>query len=73
MAQLHKREAWLAYARVLVDRVSLRKAAKRVDIHLDASFRWRHRFLATAKDKRPSLLSRIEPVDRGAAALLPEI
>lgn len=63
MAQLHKRDAWLAYARALVDRVSLRKAAKRADIHLETSFRWRHRFLASAKDKRPSLLSGIVEAD----------
>jgi transposase-like protein len=27
LAQLHRRDAWLAYARAIVDRVSLRKAA----------------------------------------------
>lgn len=63
MAQLHKRDSWLAYARALVDRVSLRKAAKRVNIHLETSFRWRHRFLATARDKLPSVLSGIIEAD----------
>ena len=50
-------------ARALVDRVSLRKAAKRVNVHLETSFRWRHRFLATARNKRPSLLSGIIEAD----------
>lgn len=63
MAQLRKRDAWLAYARALVNNVSLRKAAKRVKLHLETSFRWRHRFLAAARDKRPSLLSGIVEAD----------
>ena len=52
LAQLHRRDVWLAYAQTLVDGVSLRKAAERCAIALDTSFRWRHRFLAAAKDAR---------------------
>ena len=63
LAQLHRRDAWLAYARALVDRVSLRKAAARANVCLETSFRWRHRFLATAKDKRPSMLTGIVEAD----------
>ena len=63
LAQLHRRDAWLDYARALVDRVSLRKAAKRADISLDTSFRWRHRFLRTARDKRPSVVTGIVEAD----------
>jgi transposase-like protein len=51
LAGLRLREKWLDYARALVDGVSLRKAAARTNIHLETSFRWRHRFLAVAKDK----------------------
>ena len=43
LAHLHKRELWLDYARALVDGVSLRKAASRVGVHLETSFRWRGR------------------------------
>lgn len=59
LAYLRRREAWLAYARTLVDRVSLRKAAKRTGICLDTSFRWRHRILEIGKNKRPPLLTGI--------------
>jgi transposase-like protein len=63
LAQLHRRDAWLDYARALVDRVSLGKAAKRADVSLDTSFRWRHRFLKAAKDKRPSMVTGIVEAD----------
>ena len=63
LAQLHRRDAWLDYARALVDRTSLRKAAERADVCLETSFRWRHRFLAAARDKRPSLVTGIVEVD----------
>ena len=59
LAQLHRRDAWLDYARAMVDRTSLRKAAERADVCLETSFRWRHRFLAAARDKRPSALTGI--------------
>ncbi len=52
LAQLHRRDAWLAYGQALAEGVSLRRAAKRCRIALDTSFRWRHRFLATAKETR---------------------
>ena len=63
LAQLHRRDAWLDYARALVDRVSLRKAAERADVCLETAFRWRHRFLAAAKDKRPSVVTGIVEAD----------
>ena len=50
LAQLHRRDAWFNYAKALADGLSLRKAAARCGISLDTSFRWRHRFLAAAKD-----------------------
>lgn len=63
LAQLHRRDAWLDYARALVDRVSLRKAAERADVCLETSFRWRHRFLAAARDTRPSAVTGIVEAD----------
>jgi transposase-like protein len=68
LAQLHRRDAWLDYARALVGRVSLRKAAERAGVCFETSFRWRHRFLAAAKDKRPSLMTGI--VEAGEALIL---
>ena len=63
LAHLHSREKWLDYARALVDRVSLRKAAKRANVSLETSFRWRHRFLAAAQDKRASIVTGIVEAD----------
>ena len=63
MAGLRLREKWLDYARALVDGVSLRKAAARIGIHLETSFRWRHRFLAAAKDKKARVVTGIVEAD----------
>ena len=63
VAQLHKREAWLDYARALVDRVSLRKAAKRCSIDLTTSFRWRHRFLQSSREAKPAKVEGIVEAD----------
>ena len=49
LAQLHKRELWAGHAQVLVDGISLRKGAERLDVHESTTFRWRHRFLAAPK------------------------
>lgn len=63
LARLHRRDAWLKYAHAVVDRVSLRKAAKRADVCLDTSFRWRHRFLTRANEKRPAQLMGVVEAD----------
>jgi transposase-like protein len=63
LAHLHKREKWLDYARAIVDGLTLRKAAARVGVHLETSFRWRHRFLATSKEAKPERLSGIVEAD----------
>ena len=49
LAQLHKRELWAGHAQVLVDGISLRKSAERLDVNLKTAFRWRHRFLRAPK------------------------
>jgi transposase-like protein len=63
LAGLRLREKWLGYARSLVDGVSLRKAAAQNDIHLETSFRWRHRFLQSARSKKPSAVAGIVEAD----------
>ena len=40
LAHLRKREKWLDYARAIVDGLTLRKAAARVGVHLETSFRY---------------------------------
>lgn len=63
LAQLHRRDAWLAYAQAVADGLSLRKAAKRCGIALDTAFRWRHRFLTTAKDVKAKTVKGIVEAD----------
>ena len=63
LAHLQKREKWLEYARAIVDGLSLRKAAKRVGVHLDTSFRWRHRFLTTSKVAKATTVTGIVEAD----------
>ena len=63
LAHLHKREKWLDYARAIVDGLTLRKAAARVGVHLETSFRWRHRFLSSSKKAKATRLSGIVEAD----------
>lgn len=56
LAQLHKRELWIGNAQALVDGISLRKVAARLDIHVETAFRWRHRFLTEPKTLKPRAL-----------------
>jgi transposase-like protein len=63
LAQLHRREKWLDYAAALVDGISLRKAAKRCDIDLTTSFRWRHRFLKAPKQVKAMAVTGIVEAD----------
>lgn len=56
LAQLHKRELWTGHAQALVEGISLRKVAARLDIDLTTAFRWRHRFLKAPKALKPKVL-----------------
>ena len=63
LAQLHRRDVWFAYASALADGLSLRKAAARCGVSLDTAFRWRHRFLTTAKDVKAKVVAGIVEAD----------
>ena len=63
LAQLHRRDVWFSYAQALADGLSLRKAAKRCGVSLDTAFRWRHRFLTTAKDVKAKVVTGIVEAD----------
>ena len=63
LAQLHRRDVWLAYGQALADGVSLRKAAKRCRIDLTTSFRWRHRFLDATREKKAKAVTGIVEAD----------
>jgi transposase-like protein len=63
LAHLRRRDAWLAYAQAIVDRLPLRKAANRVGIALDTAFRWRHRFLERPQDMKPAKVEGVVEAD----------
>ena len=56
LAQLHKRELWGGHAQALIEGLSLRKVAERLDVDLTTAFRWRHRFLQAPKDVKAKRL-----------------
>src|SRR3954447_12598937 len=55
LAQLRKKERWLAYGEALAAGMSLTKAAAHCGVHLTTSFRWRHRFLRAPATTREAL------------------
>jgi len=68
LAQLHRRESWLAYGRALSEGASLRKAAKRCGITLDTSFRWRHRLSKAATQAAGDAVDGVGPGDETASS-----
>jgi len=63
LARLRLKTKWLAYSRVLLDSLPVRKAADRVGVHRNTAFRWRHRFLQWVKLDRPAALNGIVEAD----------
>jgi len=63
LARLRLKERWLSYGQALVEGVSVRAAAARCGIDKSTSFRWRHRFLQTMAQHRPSAMQGIAEAD----------
>ncbi|MGF6274187.1 transposase-like protein [Massilia sp. UYP11] len=63
LARLRLKGKWLAYLEAVLDSRSVRSAAKRVGVHRNTAFRWRHRFLDRVKDDRPARLIGIVEAD----------
>ena len=63
LARLRLKAKWLAYSQVMLDSLSVRKAAVRVGVHRNTAFRWRHRFLHWVKLDRPAALNDIVEAD----------
>ena len=63
LARLRLKGKWLAYLGGLLDSQAVRAAAKRVGVHRNTAFRWRHRFLERVKDDRPAQLTGIVEAD----------
>ena len=63
LARLRLKGKWLDYLSVLLDALTVRAAARRVGVHRNTAFRWRHRFLDRVKDDRPAQLTGIVEAD----------
>nr|WP_306391883.1 IS1595 family transposase [Massilia sp. REN29] len=63
LARLRHKDKWLDYLATVLESRSVRAAAKRIDVHRNTAFRWRHRFLDSVKDDRPARLSGIVEAD----------
>jgi transposase-like protein len=63
LARLRKREKWIDYLDALLESLSVRRAAQRVEVHRNTAFRWRHRILSMVKEARPQRLQGIAEAD----------
>ena len=63
LARLRYKELWLEYIRCMLDSKPLRKCAEECGLHLETSFRWRHRFLALPSALKASKLEGIIEAD----------
>ena len=63
LANLRMKEKWATQAEVMIDGISLAKAARRCGVHPTTAFRWRHRFLASLAGDKPKALSGIVESD----------
>ena len=65
LARLRRRDLWLDYAQALNDGLSIRAAGRRLGIHYNTTFRWRHRWLihpATCRDTEFQGIIEVETV-----------
>jgi transposase-like protein len=64
LARLRLKQRWLAYFDCLRDPAcTVRRAAEKIGVHANTSFRWRHRFLQWARLDRPVKLAGIAEAD----------
>jgi transposase-like protein len=56
LARLRHKGKWRDYLDTVLDSRTVRSAAKRLGVHPNTTFRWRHRFLDRVKDDRPERL-----------------
>jgi len=63
LARLRHKGKWLEYLDTVLDSCTVRSAAKRIGVHRNTTFRWRHRVLDRVKDDRPDHLVGIVEAD----------
>ena len=54
LTRLHHKGKWLEYLAALLDALPVRKAAGRLGVYRNTTFRWRHRFPQWVKLDRPA-------------------
>ena len=57
LARLRRRDLWFDYAGALEEGLSIRAAGKRLGVHRNTTFRWRHRWLEYLRDRKPTTVS----------------
>ncbi|MBB3223235.1 IS1595 family transposase [Pseudoduganella umbonata] len=62
-AFLRLRGKWLPFLQAVLDSRTVRSAAENIGIHRNTSFRWRHRFMGSARHDRPPRLQGIVEAD----------
>jgi transposase-like protein len=63
LARLRHRHKWFEQVQALDEGLSVRKSAARMALHRITAFRWRHRFLALARDAKAQQLSGVAEGD----------
>ncbi|WP_307721868.1 IS1595 family transposase [Massilia sp. HP4] len=63
LARLRKKASWLPYVQCVLESRTVRAAAELVSVHRTTSFRWRHRFVPGAANKRPARLEGMVEAD----------
>jgi transposase-like protein len=63
LARLRHRSKWLPYLECMLQSTTIRRAASVVGVHKNTSFRWRHRFLSSARHDRTLPLGGITEAD----------
>lgn len=63
LARLRHKGKWLSFLQQILGSQTVRQAARECAVHRNTSFRWRHRFLAWAKNDRPERLHGITEAD----------
>lgn len=63
LTKLRHKAKWLCYVEQMLSSQTVRRAARETGVHRNTSFRWRHRFLAWAKNDRPTHLHGITEAD----------
>jgi len=63
LARLRRRDLWLGHAQILQEGASVRVAARRLGLHRNTAFRWRHRWLVNPRERKDTVFAGRVEVD----------